>query len=255
MADQPLRVQHATVPYGTIQIDGYMAESGWLGMSLTQLGLLAEITEDAQHSATRLTEKLRSKESKSLYPQGFSCHRGIVTNDRNRRVALIEVDLVGAVLAVCGTFASRRLLANGFSLSVRQCLCDTFQIKFEAEERQQWLTLRQQSKLLYKELADEIQVYATLPERTQPVWIYYANAYDAINLNLFGKKAKQIRQELGIGDDALNRDHFGPNSLRWIATVQEVSAKHMQADRTLKPTVAVQRTVQANCVTVMDFRH
>lgn len=89
-----------------------------------------------------------------------------------------------------------------------------------------WDDLRFLTKDTFWQLTDTVKAYLDSSEASEDEkqWLY-CNCLNKINLKLFGKDAKTIREELGIGKTRLNRDHFGAKSLRRIEQVQELSSK------------------------------
>ena len=96
--------------------------------------------------------------------------------------------------------------------------------KFQAEKL--WGSLRQLSKDAFFQLGDTIKSYLDSGNASQDEKTYlYSSCQNKINRSLFGKDAKTIREELGIGKAKLNRDHFSVESLRRLDHIQQVSAR------------------------------
>lgn len=128
-----------------------------------------------------------------------------------------------------------------FGLSLYQLFCDGFGIQFEAEERQQWLAERMESKALFWDLTQAIKDhYIPTASEDGAKWVYI-NTMNAINQGLFGKTAKQIREELGVRPGELNRDHFNRKALRWLTTVQELAANRVEEG--MSPVGAVKASI------------
>ena len=111
------------------------------------------------------------------------------------------------------------------------------------EYKEAFEKLRSATKETFWFMSDAIQAYYTSNPRHE---IYpgqnYAEAFDTLNEGLFGKRAKQIKEELGISKNKLNRDHFGRESLKRIEMVQriaEVQVSHWG----LPPCQAIQKAV------------
>ena len=84
-------------------------------------------------------------------------------------------------------------------------------------------------------------------------FFHYSTPADAINRGLFGKTAKQIREELGTPKQALNRDNFGRRALRWITNVQDCAARRVRAGQ--KPCEAIAKVIEELGYEVIDYRH
>ena len=106
-----------------------------------------------------------------------------------------------------------------------QRFCDAFDVDTDKETRElkdrQWFATRRATKELYKHLHKVVHVWADTADT--PKKEAGAMLGDAINIGLFGKTAKQIREELGLeGYTELTRDHFGETALYHIRKVEEM---------------------------------
>jgi hypothetical protein len=87
----------------------------------------------------------------------------------------------------------------------------------QAQEHLQkiWNELRDCTKETFWFMTDAIRDYY---DRNPRVERYqgqnYAEAFDTLNVKLFGRHSVQIKEELGICKNKLNRDHFGRESLK-----------------------------------------
>lgn len=96
----------------------------------------------------------------------------------------------------------------------------------EAEKKlfEIWERLRKVSKESFWFIADAVKSYYLKhpkPEHFQGE--HYSKVFDTLNLGLFGKKSKQIKEELGIPKGKLNRDNFGEESLKKIDMIQRIA--------------------------------
>jgi hypothetical protein len=227
------------------EIEGLMGEDGEFYVGASQVATLfslsmAHASRDIKallggdFQLTKMRTNLNSKAVNVLTLSQFEMTMTRLSFRQNPVAMSIREDLVG--------------------LGLRQLFCDAFGVKFEAEEREEWLKVRAMTKQLYRELADRIQIWQSGRECSAPEWTYYANAFDAINVGLFGKKAKTIREELGLSSGwILQRDYFGPRALYLIQSVQGGAARYMEFDSSVRPVDAVNHIIAANFISVVDY--
>ena len=239
------------VPIGNLEIEGLLGEDGNFYVAIPQIA-------DSFQILIRNT----SRDFKALLGNDFQFLK-IKTSLNPKAVNAVDLktfEVLVAKLDRAGNKAAQSFRDDLAGLALQQLFCDAFGIKYEAEDRQKFLVARQESKELFWELAEAIKVYLDTREAAgYPIdpalkHFQYSNAFDAINLGLFGKKSKQIREELGIGKGALNRDSFGWTALRHLTTVQATAAKKMQTDPKLKPTDAIALVVEFLGSGVIDFQ-
>ena len=139
------------------------------------------------------------------------------------------------------------------ALGLHQLFCDAFGIQLDAQDRAEWLQLRVESKALFWELTGQIKNWMQSRECSAPEFTYYSNAFDCLNIRLFGKKSKVIREELGVlTPDGLTRDMFGRNAIRNISTVQSGAAR-MMARHGCKPSEAIVHVADHNFIDVASY--
>jgi len=80
----------------------------------------------------------------------------------------------------------------------------------------------------------------------------YSDYFDCLNLGLFGKKAKVIKEELGITKGKLNRDHFGKHSLKRIEMIQRISESQIKTG--MNPTEACEFALKVMNYEVVDYK-
>jgi hypothetical protein len=229
---------------GRIEIDGLMLPDGSFEIGVPQVTTLF-----------RFDTNQASRALKPLLGEGFRFDKA--SSELNSKavniLSLPQFELVLTKLAFSGNQSAQELMLSLVGLSIHQLFCDAFEIKFNQEDRQEWLRVRQESKALFWQLTQQIQCWIENRECSQPEHFYYSTALDALSLHLFGKKSKEIKFELGIGQSALNRDHFGRTALRRIMSVQEQAAFVMARDRKIKPTDAIKQVVQSCAIPVCSY--
>lgn len=238
-----LKAKVATVKIGSLEIEGLLFEDGTFGVAIPQLERLNLIPPNRS-----------LKQLESLLGIAFQSHqkaKTVLHPKAVNTVGLVDLERILRKLDRQGNSFAQALCDDLVGLSLQQLFSDGFGIVFEAEDRQQWLKERMESKALFWELTQAIQ------DSRQSVgkeinFFHYSTPMDAINRGLFGKTAKEIRAELGTPDSALNRDSYGNKSLRWLTTVQESSAFRVR--RGDKPCDAIKAVIQELGYSVIDFR-
>ena len=200
-----IKAEFTQVQIGNFFIDGYLLPDGSFGMSQTQVFSWVDSSVGPSQAAKRYIEITRSKMAQSLTPNGFVVHRKIVVRDRNERVNVVPINDVAQFLVVAlamGYTECAGILALVSSLSLHQLFCDAFNVKFEKEERQEWLTNRQRTRETFKTcLTDALKKSGF----TEP-WQY-------------GKFIHQLQEGLGIKDGT--RDELSIKELSLLTCAQE----------------------------------
>ena len=242
-----IKAQIAPIAFGNISFEGLLGDDGRFYIAVPQICELFSLSK--VHA---------SRDLKALMGKG-SAFAKAKTPLNSKEVNVIPFEafeiLIMALDRVSGNREAQIFRDTLTGLSLHQLACDAFGIKFEKEERQAWLLVRQESKDLFWELSGAVQAWMESRTCTAPPFTYYKNAFDALNRRLFGMPSKKIRESLGLSSNsALCRDHFGRASLRHINQVQELAAKLMARDRSLAPIDAVNRAADANLLEPSDFR-
>lgn len=241
-----IKAQIAPVAIGHLSIEGLMAGDGKFYIAVPQIS--AQFQIDNNQASRRFKALLGSdfqfdKAKTELHPKAVNV---LSVPDFERLVARLDRS---------GHVGAQEFRDDLVGLSLHQLFCDAFGIKFEKEDRLNWLMLRQESKMLFWELASAVKQWMAGRYCGAPEFTYYKNAFDALNVGLFGMQSAKIRQELGLASDsALCRDSFGQRALTNIATVQGLAARMMAKDESLKPIDAVKRAVDVTLIEVQDFR-
>ena len=71
----------------------------------------------------------------------------------------IQTEIVLLELTIQGNKDAKTIQRSLVGLSLHQLLCDAFKIKFEVEDRQQWLICRQRTKVTFRLFTDELKKY------------------------------------------------------------------------------------------------
>lgn len=101
--------------------------------------------------------------------------------------------------------------------------------KAQGELQKVWDDLRCHTKETFWFVTDSIKNYYIQNPRIEKYpGQNYSEYFDCLNVGLFGKKSKQISEELGISKSVLNRDNFGKNSLKKIEMIQRISESQIK---------------------------
>lgn len=238
-----LNAKVAPISIGTIEIEGLLFGDGSFGVAIPQLDRL------------KLVPPNRSlKQLESLLGMTLQSHRKVKTELNPKAVNaidLLDFEKVLRKLDRQGNEVARLLCDSLIGVMLHQLFCDGFEIVFEADDRQEFLKERMESKALFWELTEAIRD-TRLAAHKEINRYHYSNPMNTINRGLFGKTAKEIRSELQIPDSALTRDSFGTKSLRRITVVQETSA--LRVRRGESPCDAVINVIHELAYPVIDFR-
>ena len=245
MANTILAATVAPVSIGHLAIEGLLAEDGRFFVGVPQVA-----------DCFQFLIKNASRDLKALLSEDFQFLklRTPLNPKAVNAISLATFEKVLVEFALRGNEFAISMLRDLVGLSLQQLFCDAFGIKFDADDRQEFLRLRQESKRLFWDLTQQIKHWIDGRECSQDEWKYYASAFDCLNLQLFGLRSKQIREQLELGGGSLNRDHFGCNALRHITIVQQTAAKKMAKDPSLKPCDAIKLVVSFNEIEAMSFK-
>jgi hypothetical protein len=110
---------------------------------------------------------------------------------------------------------------------------DAFGIKFEEQQRQEFLKTRQEGKQVRLTLTNAIDWYlkedAKKDEKHRRSANYvnfiFSNCSDLVNLGLFGRKSKRLCVDLKIEDRSQLRDFLTADELRWLSEIEDLGAR------------------------------
>jgi hypothetical protein len=211
------------------------------------------------YRADSYRKKIASKSLKAFLGKDLVIGKftGIIVNkktDGTPKVALISLEDFLAIAtwesSVNQNIEVAKILAAGFGDSIRSIAFEQLGIELGLEERQAWIVDRLAVKELFWEFTSAIKQSREAAGK-EISFFHYSTPIDAINRGLFGKTAKQIKEELG-NPVALTRDSFGRKALRRISAVQESAA--VRISRGEKPCDAVANCIESFFYEVIDFK-
>ena len=238
MANNTLTATVATVKLGHLEFEGLMFEDGSYGISITQINELISFSTHNNYISQTL---------KRLMGAGFSTHK--VKTDLYRQL-INAVDLVGfekllRKLDRNGNKAAQEITDELIGLSLTQLFSDAFGKKFEKDERQNYLISRQLGKVTRRKMTDCIKSWCDRNEVPGKIQAYCIYCSDALNIQVFGKKAKQLREERAVSNNDLLRDTFTSDELRRVEAIED-KVILLTDTMNIKPTDAIKQVLAAN---------
>ena len=189
--NKPVKAIVATVKIGDREVEGLQFPDGSYGIGIPQIQALFSDYLDSQNQASQKLKRLMGKE--------FKTHKTKTEFNKNitLAIALEQFEFVLAKLDRAGSVKAQDFRDELIGLSLQQLWSDAFNIKFEKEERQQWLSSRQQGKITRRTLTDAIKGYVqanaeNLSDNYKK--FIYNNCTDAVNRLVFGRSAKKLKE-------------------------------------------------------------
>ena len=202
------------VQIGTVEIDGLMDEEGNFYVGMPQLTYLEIIPKNKS-----------AKQLEALTDKAFSSQTDIVklkTPLNRKSVNALPVKLVEKLLfklALRGNEKAIELMEALIGLSMHQLFSDAFGLKFEKEDRQQWLNCRFKTKHDFRALTDRLQKYGfEKPEE-------------------YGKFIHLMQKKIGLADGTRNKADY--EILNKLERTQSILTAYM--DCGLKPYDALEK--------------
>lgn len=208
-----IKAQLAPVKIGHLSIEGLLAEDGIFLVALPQISERFDVPQ-----------KNLSRDVKALLGNGLTFLKVSIQGTRItvNAIALSDFERLVAKLDRAGNRAAQDFRDDLVGVSLHQLFSDAFGIKFEHEDRQQWLKDRQEGKKVRRTFTDAIQAYLVRhPELSESrARFMYNNASDQVNKAVFGRIARILCRDFQSDKDSL-RDFFTPEELRHVAMIEE----------------------------------
>jgi hypothetical protein len=143
MSDDVKKALVAKVPFGTFEIDGLLFEDGIYGVAIPQISDLFMTNRNTA-----------SRDLKRLLGEGFKTSKTKTEFNKNTTlsISLLEFERVLAKLDRAGNVKAQAFRDGLVGLSLQQLFCDAFGVKFETEQRQEWLEERFKTKKDFRPL-------------------------------------------------------------------------------------------------------
>jgi hypothetical protein len=233
------------VSVGHLSVKGLMSDDGNFYIAIPQIA-----------ERFNVPQKNASRDFKALMGEGFTFLKMSVHGTKVTVNAMpLEVfELLVAKLDRSGNQSAQDFRDDLVGLSLRQLFSDAFGVKFEEEDRQQWLKLRQEVKQVRRSLTDAvknyIQSHSELSENA--IKFMYSNASDKVNKAVFGRIARQLVKDFQCNKDDL-RDQFTAAELRHIQQVEDL-AMRLVDQHDIEPVAAVDEAKRRLEIPVSDRR-
>ena len=139
----------AKVQFGTSEIDGLLFEDGSYGVAIPQMADLNLIppnrSQKQLESLLSMVFQAPQKAKTELHPKAVNT------------ISLLDFEKALAKLDRAGNVKAQEFRDGLVGLSLHQLFCDAFGIKFEAEQRQEWLEERFKTKKDFRPLTAQLK--------------------------------------------------------------------------------------------------
>ena len=152
-------------------------------------------------------------------------------------IALNDISKVLLALVANGNKRARQVMEDMDALTFYQLASDAFGLKFEKEERQEWLDKRFKGKTTRLTLTDILKEWGIRTTGQAPDGKLYSDITNGIYQYCFRKTAAELKAEKGVKKGQLLRDFFSPKELNQVEAVEQVIM--MAVDRGANPYAAL----------------
>jgi hypothetical protein len=222
------------VPFGLIEIEGLMFDDGSFGIAVPQIAMMFPYFKTDKNNASILLKRLMGK--------GFKTDKFKTEFNRNTTSAVNLKDFVEVIkaLAYKNDTVAAKLRDSLIGLSLTQLFSDAFGIKFEQDERQNWLKNRQAGIVSRKSLTSIIKTwYENNPGATsRPIHNMYSETTNRIYQVLWNLDAKGLEALLDCGRHE-SRNHMDTVSLKLLDRAEANVFDFIELDN-IKPVDAVE---------------
>jgi hypothetical protein len=221
------------VNIGPLVIEGLLMEDGTFGIAQQQVAAIFSVIPTSA-----------PKWLKSILGEGFQ--RFQVTTNRNEGtnqnrkenvIPIAEFERLLFEMALRGDARAIRMSRALIGLSLTQLLSDAFGLKFEKEERQEWVDKRLKGKATRRTHTDAIMEWGIRTTGQKPDGKVYADITNGIYIYCFRKTAAELKAEKGVKKGQLLRDFFNPKELSQVEALEQVIM--MAVDRGANPYAAL----------------
>jgi hypothetical protein len=225
-----LSAEVATIQLGFIEFDGLMDKDGNYYVAIPQIASVFQfLTKNASRDINSLlgNDFQFPKFKTSLHPKAVNAIPVVLMES-----LILELAIRGNEQAI---LMSRALIG----LSLQQLFSDAFDIKFDKQQRQEYLKLRLSSKQTRRALTDAIKDwYARNPNgTTRPQHAMYSATTNLIYQALWGLDAKGIENLIGC-DRHRMRNSLDDGSLKLLDYAEHNVIDYIDGDN-IKPVDAV----------------
>jgi len=210
-----MKASIAIVKIGHLEFEGLMLEEGSFAVAIPQLAALNLVppNRSLKQLETLLSMVFQShqKVKTELHSQAVNC---ISLSDFERAIRTLDKRGLGAAVILVDAL---------FGVSVVQLFSNAFGVKFDEEDWQARLQVRLKTKVVRRTTTDSIRNYCILHNMSANYRKFvYSNVSDTLNVALFGKTAKKLREERGVETNELLRDSHSVEALKTISDIENL---------------------------------
>ena len=235
MSEQVTKAKVTQVPLGSISVEGLMLPDGTFGIAVPQIAKLFSDSINQFHA---------SRDIKSLLGKDFQLTK--IKSDLHPKavnyLSLKEFNMLLPLLVAKGSKAALSFMVDLAGLSLEQLWSDAFGVKFEKEDRQQYLKQRMRGKVARRTLTDAIKDYIeSHPELSDNYKRFiWSLCSDHLNKIILGAKAKQAKEFYQVPKHSLLRNHIPEEALRELELTEELAARLID-EKDMEPLEAVKQ--------------
>ncbi|NEQ59604.1 MAG: hypothetical protein F6K53_20250 [Moorea sp. SIO4A1] len=237
------------VQFGTKSFQGVLISDDPLtfGIAVPQLFAIFPVVMEGNYKDFRTAKNQASKTLKRILGKEFRAtkYSTELSNQQVNVILLGDFRRLLLRLTATGDLDALAFSEELLDLSLHQLFCDAFKIKFEAEDRQEFLTQRQQGILARNSYTDVIKAYLDAHPEVQGKkrHFMYSTVSDLVNRDVLGKTAKALREERGLATDDQVRDSYDAKTLGEIRQ-RERHAATLVKKQDLCPIAAIKEAIR-----------
>lgn len=242
-----VKAKVSQVSFGSIQFDALLSTmvgsdgkaEFFIGVSQVSALFQLRISDASRNVKALLGEDFQLRKCTSdLHPKAVN----VITLSQFETVAR-KLDKKGNPIAI-------ELVDACLGLSLYQRACDSFGLKFEADDRSAWLIDRAAGKVARNKLTDSIKKWLDENDASDNARKFaYSNASDLLNVALTGHKASRWVAELGCDRHSL-RDRLTSGTLLEFQSLESIAAKRI--NHGIEPMQAVRDALEFSYAKTID---
>jgi hypothetical protein len=237
------------VKIGNLEIEGLILPDGSFGVAVPQIANLFSWFQDDQNQAF--------KKLKRLMGEGFKTTKCKTVFNKNA-TSYVTLNVFTEIVKKLAKEKKQQdafdFLMDLAGLSLEQLFSDAFGIKFEKEERQEFLKQRQEGKVVRRTWTDAVKDWITAHEDELTdndkkfVWVHIS---DGLNKGLFGRTSKQLKQDWKLKPNQQIRDYMSVQELKYVEDIEDLAMRILDKHRlTIKPTIAIHLALESLIIPV-----
>lgn len=224
MKDSIIQTTVEPVKIGHLTIEGLMDEAENYYIAQQQVAAIFQVIP------TSAPKWLKANTGKDCSLFSVKTNREATEGKRVRStekaIGLLDFERLLRKLDKAGNSIAESICDDLLGLSLQQLFCDAFEVKFEKEQRQEFLKVRQDGKQVRHSLTDAIKWYVDNHEvsEAKQQWIYH-HCSEAANIGLFGRKASKLCIDFKVSDRSKLRNYLTTDELRWLTEIEDLAAR------------------------------